>query len=217
MLLQRSAGQVAVLIRGTMTGWEWELDFAYNQTWEGGFGAPLHWGFSLAFNQTWPAIQEQLLALVPLAATEVCLACCCCTCCCCHLLRGWRCHAMLMRLIKLDWESVLATPQVFVAGHSLGAGVATLVAYAAQEMLAEQEGVNVSAALFAPPNVGPAGFASAFNELVNARRIAYEADVVPQVGGCCACMGSGGVALVHACCALLWGRQGNPVAVWLTS
>ena len=47
----------------------------------------------------------------------------------------------------------------------------------------------VSTALFAPPNVGPPAFVTHFNALVNSRRIAFEYDIVPQVGGQGVCMG----------------------------
>lgn len=61
----------------------------------------------------------------------------------------------------------------------------SLLAFAAQAYLDEQLGAGeaptVSAALFAPPNVGPAAFVSNFNRLVNARRIAYDDDIVAQV------------------------------------
>lgn len=74
--------------------------------------------------------------------------------------------------------------EVYVAGHSLGGGVATLVAYAAQAFLEEQMGAAaaplVSAVLYAPPNVGPPQFAEAFNERVNGRRLAFVYDIVPQ-------------------------------------
>lgn len=71
-----------------------------------------------------------------------------------------------------------AVPQVYVTGHSLGGSVATLVAYAAQQYLVQRlrsaAAPVVSAALFAPPSVGPPQFVSSFNSLVNARRIAFE-------------------------------------------
>ena len=48
----------------------------------------------------------------------------------------------------------------------------------------------VDAYLFAPPNAGDATFSAAFNELVNARRLPFEFDLVPQVGAphCTACL-----------------------------
>ena len=39
----------------------------------------------------------------------------------------------------------------------------------------------MDAYLFAPPNAGDADFVSAFNKLVNARRLPFQYDVVPQV------------------------------------
>lgn len=93
---------------------------------------------------------------------------------------------------------------MFIAGHSLGAGVATLLSYAAQQLL-ESETVAagaglgnrtapvVSALLVAPPSVGPPDFMARFNQLVNARRLAFEYDIVPQVSrphrpSCSACV-----------------------------
>jgi hypothetical protein len=39
----------------------------------------------------------------------------------------------------------------------------------------------VNAVLFAPPNAGAAAFVDAFNAAVNARRLAFASDLVPQV------------------------------------
>lgn len=78
--------------------------------------------------------------------------------------------------------------EVYVAGHSLGGGLGTLVAFAAQAFLDEQMGAAaaplISAALFAPPNVGPPQFVEAFNAQVNSRRLAFIYDIVPQVSSC---------------------------------
>ena len=75
--------------------------------------------------------------------------------------------------------------QVFVAGHSMGAGIATLIGYATQTYLntkmGEGKAVVASVALFAPPNVGPTAFATTFDQTVNARRVAFDYDIVPQV------------------------------------
>ena len=79
--------------------------------------------------------------------------------------------------------------QIFVTGHSLGGAVGSLLAYAAQSYLDSQLGAAspaVSAVLFAPPNVGPPAFVDQFNKRVNARRIAMEYDIVPQVGAAAA-------------------------------
>lgn len=68
-------------------------------------------------------------------------------------------------------------------GHSLGAATATLVSYAAQQYLNEQlaeAAPVVDAVLVAPPNAGPSGFVEAFNQLVNARSLAFEYDIIPQ-------------------------------------
>eukprot|EP00775_Hariotina_reticulata_P007421 gene7421-7630_t len=75
---------------------------------------------------------------------------------------------------------------VSVAGHSLGAGVATIVAYMAQAYLDQKLSVRVAkvkvdAYLFAPPNVGDAVFVAAYNRMVNARRIVFQYDLIPQM------------------------------------
>ncbi|WIA42326.1 hypothetical protein OEZ86_008339 [Tetradesmus obliquus] len=73
---------------------------------------------------------------------------------------------------------------VSVAGHSLGAGVSQLVAYAAQDYLRHRSrsaNVKVDAYLFAPPNAGDATWAAGFNKLVNARRFPFIYDIIPQV------------------------------------
>lgn len=72
---------------------------------------------------------------------------------------------------------------IFVAGHSLGAGVSTLTAYAAQRYIDKHSNSRtvVDAVLVAPPNVGNHAFVQAFSKLVNARRVVFEYDVVPQV------------------------------------
>ena len=85
-------------------------------------------------------------------------------------------------LDELVVTSKLST--VFVAGHSLGGGMASLIGFATQSYLDTKLGAKApvaSVALFAPPNVGPAAFANKFDTLVNARRLAFEYDVVAQV------------------------------------
>ena len=76
--------------------------------------------------------------------------------------------------------------QFFVTGHSLGGAVGSLLAYASQSLLKSifpaGKAPRVDAVLFAPPNAGPPAFVDQFNKLVNARRIAMEYDIVPQVG-----------------------------------
>ena len=63
-----------------------------------------------------------------------------------------------------------------------------IVLVAAAPLLSPQSYLNkvrqqatVDAYLFAPPNAGDADFVSAFNKLVNARRLPFQYDVVPQV------------------------------------
>ncbi len=68
--------------------------------------------------------------------------------------------------------------------RSLGGGVATLMAFAVQRHINARMPLVapvVSAALFAPPNVGPPQFVGLYNRLVNGRRIAFQYDIVPQV------------------------------------
>lgn len=80
-----------------------------------------------------------------------------------------------------------------MTGHSLGGGVGTLVSYAAQSYLNQQMGAAapaVSSVLFAPPNAGSPEFVDSFNQLVNARRLAFEYDIVPQVRYNCFCLSS---------------------------
>lgn len=71
-----------------------------------------------------------------------------------------------------------------MAGHSLGGGVATLLALAAQDYLDGEMGADaapvVAAALYAPPNAGSPQFVEQFNARVNSRRFAFEYDIVPQ-------------------------------------
>ncbi|GAB4823518.1 hypothetical protein N2152v2_010564 [Parachlorella kessleri] len=78
-----------------------------------------------------------------------------------------------------------AADQVFVGGHSLGSGVGTLLSLAIQSYLDEQLGPEaaptVSASLSAPLNVGGPEFVDYFNERVNARRIVFQYDAIPQV------------------------------------
>ncbi|KAL4431070.1 hypothetical protein ABPG75_006326 [Micractinium tetrahymenae] len=155
IIVNEEAAQLAVAVRGTMLPGEWALDFSYNHTEVPGnpFGSPVHYGFGSVYEQLWPEVQAALsdLALGPSPAAT----------------------------------------QVFIAGHSLGAGVATLLAYAAQQLLdAEAAAAGaalgngtapiVSALLVAPPSVGPPDFVAQFNTLVNARRLAFDYDIVPQ-------------------------------------
>ncbi|KAL4425099.1 hypothetical protein ABPG77_010413 [Micractinium sp. CCAP 211/92] len=155
VILNEEASKLVVALRGTMLPGEWALDFSYNQTEfaDNLFGSPVHYGFGSVFEQLWPDVQAALsdLALGPSSAAS----------------------------------------QVFIAGHSLGGGVATLLAYAAQQFLRAEAvaagarpgnstAAVVSALLVAPPSVGPPDFVARFNQLVNARRLAFQYDIVPQ-------------------------------------
>lgn len=60
--------------------------------------------------------------------------------------------------------------RIIVTGHSLGGGLAQLLALAlAQDFFP----IPVDAALFAPPTAGDPSFAQAYNTRVNGRRVAY--------------------------------------------
>ena len=62
--------------------------------------------------------------------------------------------------------------RILLTGHSLGGGIATLVAYALSK---DFPNTPVDAGLFAPPSVGNTAFAYDFNRRVNARRVAFTA------------------------------------------
>lgn len=62
--------------------------------------------------------------------------------------------------------------RILVTGHSLGGGMAQLLALA---LATDFSGIPVDAAMFAPPAVGNGDFAEAFNTKVNGRRVAYVA------------------------------------------
>eukprot|EP00798_Chlamydomonas_sp_ICE-L_P000017 gene17-12830_t len=74
---------------------------------------------------------------------------------------------------------------VSIAGHSLGAGVSTILSYLVQQYINEAvPGLNriqVDAFLFAPPNAGNKAFNKRLSEKVNIRSITFNYDVVPQV------------------------------------
>ncbi len=150
ILFNRTTSQLVILNRGTMSGFEWLLDFSYNQTTNilpQYFSMPIHQGFGTALNVMWTSPGGVAQVLQDLVVTQK------------------------------------AVTSITVSGHSLGAGVSTLMSYAVQGFLA-QNGINnivVSAGLFAPPNVGPPAFAQSFNANVNGRRVAWQTDVVTEV------------------------------------
>lgn len=141
IIMNPTTKEMAVIIRGTTTGYEWEVDFSYNQTSAENsiFGSNTHYGFTSVFQKIWSTVSSEIST---------------------HVGNGDVKH-------------------IYVTGHSLGAGVATLVGYAAQQQVGSS--VTVDTVLFAPPNVGSSAFTDSFNKLVNGRRIAYVTDVVPQV------------------------------------
>lgn len=65
VVLNKASGQLAVIVRGTMTANEWLKDFSYNQTTAvPQFDAPVHWGFATVFEALWPDVQAALVELV---------------------------------------------------------------------------------------------------------------------------------------------------------
>lgn len=98
-------------------------------------------------------------------------------------------NALWPALQQLVQREVLqgGVSSVTIAGHSLGAAMATMLSYRAQVYLDQQlpaagkPPLAVGALLFAAPNVGNNAFVAAFNSKVNARRIAYVYDLIPQV------------------------------------
>jgi hypothetical protein len=88
----------------------------------------------------------------------------------------------------LDKEVVDAkpgsTPEVWVSGHSMGAAVGNLVAYAAQQHLDEKMGKDkaplVNGVFFAPPQVGGPAFVERNSKLVNSRGVTFRDDIVQQ-------------------------------------
>eukprot|EP00878_Enallax_costatus_P042550 GHUV01049946.1.p1 GENE.GHUV01049946.1~~GHUV01049946.1.p1 ORF type:complete len:320 (+),score=33.21 GHUV01049946.1:1365-2324(+) len=146
VMLNKRTKQLVVLFRGTQTGFEWSVDFMYNQTSDLYPGLPTHSGMSY--------VSQSFNSLVKLVTRQVAEGC---------------------------------VKHIAVTGHSLGAGVSTLFAYGLQLAVNKMTGgkrhssIRVDTVLFAPPNAGSPAFVASFNNLVNARRIAFENDIVPQV------------------------------------
>lgn len=147
--------QLVVVMRGTNSGPEWIIDFAYHKfarsvfpgrAFPGNsFEGETHAGFTAVFNALWPIVR-----------------------------------AALER--EVVSESGPRIGHVAFAGHSLGAAVATLLSYAAQRYLDHRRpGVVVDALLVASPNVGDEVFARSFASVVNSRRIMFINDVITQV------------------------------------
>ncbi|WIA35276.1 hypothetical protein OEZ86_003735 [Tetradesmus obliquus] len=139
--------QLAVVIRGTRTAVEWQVDMTYVQTKDASYPGLVSKGFSFGAALLWPALESILLK---------------------EVVQG-------------------GVTDVTISGHSLGAALATLLAYRAQVLLDDKLAaagkplVAVGALLFAPPNVGSDAFVADFNKRVNARRIAFQWDIIPQV------------------------------------
>jgi len=143
IILNRATSHLVILNRGTMSGYEWLLDFSYNQTTTilpELFSSPIHQGFGNVLNVMWTSPGG-------VAAT-------------------------LQKYV----DSQKSVKTITISGHSLGAGVATLMSYAVQAYLAKngQSNIPVSAALFAPPNVGPPAFTEDFNKKVNGRCVSSQ-------------------------------------------
>lgn len=151
ILLNKTTRQLVILIRGTTSAYEWGLDFTYNQS-----TVPVLDGVSFP-------------SPMHVGFTKAYQA----------VWKGGIQDALQEYVV--DQSQPMS---VYVAGHSLGAAVAQFVGFAAQTYLYDQLSKSapvVSTVLFAPPNVGPPAFASAFNKLINGRRIAFKEDVVPQI------------------------------------
>lgn len=137
-----------------MSGYEWLLDFSYNQTTtilpELFSNNPIHQGFGTALNIMWNA---------PMGGVA----------------------ATLQDLVVT--QKVVTS--ITVSGHSLGAGVSTLMSYAIQAYLGNKGlgNIVVDGILFAPPNVGPPQLAQDFNKKVNGRYVSPIVATGGRVGG----------------------------------
>jgi hypothetical protein len=143
IMLNRATSHLVILNRGTVSGYEWLLDFSYNQTTNilpELFSSPIHQGFGTALDIMWTSPGGVAATLQDIVVTQ-----------------------QLANTIT-------------ISGHSLGAGVSTLMSYAVQAYLANNGlgNILVSAALFAPPNVGPPSFAQSFNNEVNGRYVSRQ-------------------------------------------
>lgn len=149
VLHRKATRELVIAIRGTLTAFEWDVDFTYNQTARPLLGGvPTHAGFTWVLDKLFPAI--------------------------------WS-------LARLQTRGRGGAASVTVSGHSLGGGVASLVAYGLYQKFqgvketAKWQRPIINAVLFAPPNAGTSEFVTAFNAAVNARRLAFASDLVPQV------------------------------------
>jgi len=116
------------------------------------FTGEVHYGFSSVFQHLWPAVRAALQEQVVDARQ------------------------------RDGGAAAAAVPQITFAGHSLGAGAATLLSYATVEFL-KQRGIEtpVSAILFGAPNTGDSVFVEAQRQRVNTRRLTFDNDVVPLI------------------------------------
>lgn len=150
ILLNKQKTHIIILNRGTMTSFEWLLDFTYNQTsavLPTLLQSPVHQGFGNVLNTIWTSTNGVKSILDK------------------YVIKG------------------NTVTHITIAGHSLGAGVSTLMSVATENYLKRHKKGNivVDAVLFAPPNVGPPTFAAEFNSKINGRRVAFKYDIVPQV------------------------------------
>jgi hypothetical protein len=150
---------LVLAFRGTKARSEWISDLMYNQT----------------------RVDDETLSTYPWSILEP--------------FRGMAIHTGFARIFVQIYEKVRNDvtrenpDRIIVTGHSLGGGMAQLLALA---LATDFSNVPVDAAMFAPPTAGDSDFAEAFNKKVNGRRVAYVAykpntsilkplgDLVPQ-------------------------------------
>lgn len=108
-------------------------------------------------------------------------------------------HAGFTQIAKILWKGGVKSAldqlvkshganlfSLTVTGHSLGAGVSTLLAAMAAKYLKPKRmhlrsDFQVDAVLFAPPEAGDAEFAAKYDHIVNSRSIKFANDIVPQI------------------------------------
>ncbi|EFN56007.1 expressed protein [Chlorella variabilis] len=156
VLHNNQTNQVLLVVRSTVGSYEWTKNFEYNQV------GPMHTAD--------PEIQAIFGGNVSFGFASI-------------FQEIW--PAAQAALDALVVDSGGPPPEVWVTGHSLGAGIGTMVAFAAADYLAASMGPDeapvVQAVLFAPPQVGDSSFVDAYNQLVNGRMVDYADDIINQV------------------------------------